>query len=172
MPERGVEDFSFAELFAPGNGIMASFFGVRMLIQIEKLVDGRGIVALDDVNLLVPAANVVGRPKMFGRWVLWILYDAFDFFLRAMCLKFTSEHFNIGTIAMKRVARAMSSHKCMALPNPIDEPIAIEQRQVTSGVRKNNNVIILQRGGREFHQRLLQLCIPCGARDFIFCFEL
>src|SRR5438874_10104689 len=54
---------------------MAWLLGIGMLIEVEQLVHGGRIVALDNVDLLVCAADVVGRSKMFGGRMLRVFHD-------------------------------------------------------------------------------------------------
>src|SRR5437868_3039932 len=99
---------------------MPRLFCIRMVIQIEQFMDGCRIVALDDVNLLVGATDVVSGAEMFCRRMFAICDDAFDSLLRSMSLEFASEHLDVRPVTMKRVTRAVRSHKCMPLPNPIN----------------------------------------------------
>src|SRR6185369_4106435 len=113
---------------------MTRLFGVRMFVQDEQLMDGFRIVALDDVNLLLPISDVVMRTKMLRSGMILVRNDTIDLLLCPVSLKLTAKHVDVGVITVESIAPAVRRHKSMPLPDPIDKPIRIRKRQVFGGV--------------------------------------
>src|SRR4051794_34543142 len=110
---------------------MTRLLDVRMFVEVEQFVDGFRIVALDDVNLLLPISNIVMSAKMLRSGVILVRDDAIDLLLRAVSLKLAAQHLDVGTIAVESIAPAVSRHKSMPLPDPVDKPIRIGKWKVS-----------------------------------------
>ncbi len=77
-------------------------FLVGMFIQGEQLMDFGGIVILDQIYFLLLDAKRLA--KMPGGPVIRVLHQTFHAHLRAMGLKLTPQHLDIGPESVKGIA--------------------------------------------------------------------